>query len=363
MRKNKIIIGFIVACLLFGSLYIFQRLLMPKYMSGIVEGSLIEDYYGEEKNHDVVFIGDCEVYENFSPITLWQKYGITSYIRGSAQQLIWQSYYLLEETLKYEKPKVVVFNILSMKYDQPQKEAYNRMTLDGMKMSSIKLNSIKASMLEDENLIDYLFPLLRYHSRWSELSKEDFQYLFHKDKLFHSGYYMRADVKAVTSTPKGKKLPDYKFGENSYYYLDRMVELCKENDIELVLIKAPSLYPYWYDEWETQMEEYAKKQDLTYINFLELVDEVGIDFKKDTYDAGLHLNLSGAEKLADYFGKILSEKYKLEDHRNDEKLNRSWQEKVDFYYEMKEKQYKELEEYGYLKSFSGKAPVGSEEKN
>ena len=51
-----------------------------------------------------------------------EKYGITSYIRGSAQQLVWQSYYLLEETLKYEKPKVVVFNVLAMKYNEPKRK-------------------------------------------------------------------------------------------------------------------------------------------------------------------------------------------------------------------------------------------------
>ena len=81
-------------------------------MSEIPEGNLIEEYYKEEKKHDVIFIGDCEVFSNISPITLWEKFGITSYIRGSAQQLIWQSYYLLEETLEYEKPKAVVFNVL-----------------------------------------------------------------------------------------------------------------------------------------------------------------------------------------------------------------------------------------------------------
>ena len=66
------------------------------------------------------------MYENLSPIKMWEDYGITSYIRGSAQQLIWQSYAMLEDALRYEKPKVVVFNVLAMKYDQPQKETYNR---------------------------------------------------------------------------------------------------------------------------------------------------------------------------------------------------------------------------------------------
>lgn len=355
--KKRIFISCLSVCVLLGSLFVLQNLLMPKHVYGMVEGSLIEEYYKDDKNHDVIFIGDCEVYENFSPITLWEKYGINSYIRGSAQQLIWQSYYLLEETLKYEKPKVVVFNVLSMKYDQPQKEAYNRLTLDGMKMSTSKLKSIQASMMEDEHMIDYLFPLLRYHSRWDELTKDDFTNLISKEKLFHNGYYMRADVKPVTTVPKGKKLPNYQFGDNAYYYLDLMVELCKENDIELVLIKAPSLYPYWYDEWEEQMVDYAAKHDLTYINFLELIDEVGLDFNTDTYDAGLHLNVFGAEKMSTYFGQILVDQFQLEDRRSEEHLAKLWQDKTGFYYAMKDDQHREFAQFGYLKRYAANTQV------
>ena len=113
------------AVIALAGLYLLQRLLMPKYAADVVEGALIAEYYEEEKDHDVIFIGDCEVYENFSPAVLWQDYGINSYIRGSAQQLIWQSYYLLEDTLRYEKPQVVIFNVLAMQYNEPQREAYN----------------------------------------------------------------------------------------------------------------------------------------------------------------------------------------------------------------------------------------------
>lgn len=75
--------------IIFFSLFFLQKLLVPKYASEIVEGAMIREYYQEEKNHDLIFIGDCEVYENFSPQILWDDYGINSYIRGSAQQLIW----------------------------------------------------------------------------------------------------------------------------------------------------------------------------------------------------------------------------------------------------------------------------------
>ena len=156
-------------------LALLQALVQPKYMSVSPEGALIAEYYREQNpQHDVLFIGDCEVYESFTPPTLWEEYGITSYIRGSAQQLAWHSYYLLEDTLCYETPKVVVYNVLALKYGEPQDEAYNRLNLDGMKWSTSKVNAIRASMTEGESFASYVFPLLRFHSRWKEIGAEDF---------------------------------------------------------------------------------------------------------------------------------------------------------------------------------------------
>jgi len=322
-----------------GTLFLLQRLFFPKYVTGVVEGAFIKEYYEEEMDHDLLFIGDCEVYENFTPALLWEKYGYNSYIRGSAQQLIWQSYYLLEDSLRYETPDVVIFNVLSLKYNEPQKEAYNRMSLEGMKWSSSKVKAIQASMTSKEDFITYVFPLLRYHSRYGELTPEDAEYMFQSKKVSHNGYYMRVDVKAAENVPAGLPLADYKFGENAFSYLEKMTELCKEKGITLILIKAPSLYPYWYDEWETQVEEFASDNDLMYINFLELQEECGLDFTTDTYDAGLHMNLSGAEKITDYLGSYLAEHTNLPDRRNDQHLQEVWKEKLaDYYADMKAQQ-------------------------
>lgn len=322
---RKALCGAALLVLAATGLYLLQRLVMPKYMHNPIEGAMIEEYYDTAMDYDVVFIGDCEVYENFSPVSMWDAYGIHSYIRGSAQQLIWQSYYLTEETLALTQPKAVVFNILSMKYDEPQNEAYNRMTLDGMRWSRAKINSIRASMMPEEHFIEYVFPLLRYHSRIGALEQDDFDYYFRKNKVTHEGYYMRVDSLPAENVPEGRPLGDYTFGDNAYAYLDRMRELCAKKGVELILIKAPTLYPYWYDEWEQQMEEYAAKYDLAYYNFLEEADAVGLDFQVDTYDAGLHLNLSGAEKMGAYFAKILHEQHAIPDRRGERAYDEHWE--------------------------------------
>lgn len=333
--KNIIVVALGMAILLV-VLWLAQCLLVPKYMSDIPEGALIAEYYNETVAHDVVFVGDCEVYENFSPITMWEKYGISSYIRGSAQQLIWQSYYLLEDIFKYETPEVVVFNVLSMKYGEPQSESYNRLNLDGMRLSSSKIKAVQASMTEDEDLITYIFPLLRYHDRWREISGEDVKYMFSRDEIGHSGYLMQCGVRPVESIPVPIPLEDYSFADVCWQYLDKMRELCQENGSELILIKAPSLYPHWYEEWEAQIVEYAEKYGLKYYNLLPVSDEIGIDWSTDTYDMGLHLNVYGAEKLSDYFGKILSEDIGVTDRRNDAKFTSVWTEKCERYYNKKE---------------------------
>lgn len=333
--KKKIIIALaslIAVCLILSYL---TALVIPKYTDPISrDGALIPEYYLEDGGHDVVFIGDCEVYESIVPAVLWEKYGINSYVRGSPQQLAWQSYYLLEETLGIEKPKAVVFNVMALKYGTPQEEKYNRMTLDRMRWSSSKLSSIFASMTEDEHFIEYLFPILRFHSRITELTSDDFKYAYDTPQVSHNGYLMYKNVDAQVDFSEGKMLVDYTLPENAIRYLDMMRELCEEQGVELILMKAPTNAQkfWWYDEWDEQVTEYAEKNSLAYYNFIPLADQIGLDWTLDTHDKGLHLNVYGAEKFTEYFGKILSEEHGLSDRRAESDLAALWQEKLDRYY-------------------------------
>lgn len=347
--KKKIIA--VVCAVLLAAILLFaaQALVMPKYIEN-PEGRLVGEYYKEAGDNDVIFLGDCEVYESFVPAILWEKYGISSYVRGTAQQLIWQSYYLLEEMMRIETPKAVVFNVYAMKYGEPQKEAYNRMTLDGMRWSQSKISAIKASMIIDdyengessgkivtESFIEYVFPILRFHSRISQLTADDFKYIFDAPEVSDSGYLMQTDVRPMTTTRTGDDRLDYTLPSTAFEYLDKMRELCEENGVELILVKAPTNHWkfWWYDEWDEQIADYADKYELDYINFIPLCDEIGIDWSTDTYDEGMHLNVFGAEKLTDYFGKILSEEYGIPDRRGESELSLEWQTRIDKYYERK----------------------------
>jgi len=392
MKIIKKLLIFIMSVLVIVICYFaVQRLVMPKYAGDITEGNFTAEYYKETTEHDVIIIGDCEVYENINPMYLWSNYGITSYIRGNAQQLTWQSYYILEDTLRYETPEVVIYNIQALTHSEPQREEYNRMTLDGMKWSKTKWDAINVSMCKGEQILDYVFPLLRYHSRIFELSKEDFMYFNKTKKSTHNGYYLRVDVLPVSQSdvadptwllgdgedeeleeeeedifdpwaeieveedeetvhlPIADGNEDKTFGELPMKYLDKIRELCVQNNIKLILMKAPSLAPQWYEEENQQVLDYAEKYNLPYINFYELLDQVNIDYETDTYDGGLHMNLSGADKLSEYIGNLLVTEYGIKDHRQEEKFSSVYNDKYNYFTKMKQKQLDDIEKYGEIR--------------
>lgn len=333
--KNTHIIMLVRILIVILSLYFLQRLLMPKYQGKIKEGAFTSDYYKENINHDVLMVGDCELYENVSTVKMWEKYGINSYIRGNAGQKMWQTYYLLKEAFSYEKPKVVVINALSMKYNEPKDEAYNRMTIDYMKWSKNKIDIINASKTKNENFIEYVFPILRYHDRIFDLKEEDFKYLFNKkDNVTLAGYYPKKGVKKAIKIKKEEK--NLKFGKRAYFYLNKIRTLCSSNKIKLIIIKAPILSPKWQKNWNDEMNEYSKKYKIPYYNLYKYNDEIKIDYNKDTYDGGYHLNYKGADKIGDFLGKILQRKYGVRNRKNDKKLCKIWEKRVKIYRNFKE---------------------------
>ncbi len=328
MKKLKILFTLTIFIIMF---LLVNRLVQPKYSTDLEEGSMTAAYYKEEKNHELIVLGDCEVYANISPMVMYEEQGITSYVRGNSQQMMWQSYFILEETLKYEKPEVVLLSIGGMKNSE-EDEAYNRLCIDQMKWSKQKIDIIRNSLTKNESFLSYVFPVLRYHDRITELKKEDFEYFFRTKQNTYNGFLINKEVKPVENLPTKRKLSNYKFCDKGYEYLDKITNLCKENNIELILAKMPASYPYWYEEYEKQITDYAQKNNLKYINLIDKTEEIGIDYKHDTYDAGLHLNLTGATKLSKYLAQVLKdESERIKDYRQNEEINQIYSRKLEEY--------------------------------
>ncbi|MCD8362519.1 MAG: hypothetical protein LUC98_06095 [Lachnospiraceae bacterium] len=93
-------------------------------------------------------------------------------------------------------------------------------------------------------------------------------------------------------------------------YLDKIVQLCNENNIDLILVKTPStaanIKKYNY------LNQYATEHNIQYIDFNEkaVYSEMGYNFATDNHDGG-HLNIWGARKVSNYIGDVLVNQYNI----------------------------------------------------
>ena len=302
----------------------------------------IREFYNQKKNSlDVIFIGNSEGARAFSPITIWEEYGITSFNFGSSLQTAQIAYYKIEEILKYQKPKVIVLEVNSFLDKEITEESYRKI-LDNFRLSEVKLRAINDENIKfEDDRLSYVFPILRYHSRWGELEKEDFRLLNKECRLTsYKGMTIIVDKKSYKEkqnymTDNGKKS---QISDSNLLYATKIIELCKKNNITLLMTELPSPL-VWNSEKSKAIFELANDNNLEFIDMNILQDEIKIDWNNDTHDAGGHLNIYGAEKVSNYIGKILSEKYNIPNHKNDANIADEWNEEAQRYEQHK----KELE--------------------
>ena len=79
----------------------------------------------------------------------------------------------------------------------------------------------------------------------------------------------------------------------------------------------------------------AQAYDLPYYNVLNVVDEIGLDYTKDTYDGGFHLNVTGAQKTAQYFGEILQSEYGVSNRQHEADRAARWEGVIQRYEKQK----------------------------
>ncbi len=338
----KIIMKLIVFLLIgFMILQVLTRILIPKWVT--VDDNrmtfIIKGFYEEPKNSlDVIFMGNSDVYRGISPIVLWDEYGFASYNFVSSGQRMWTAYYMLEESLKYQKPKVVVLNMDSAFNESQSSESNYRKAFDNMRFGINKLKAISDPVFKNskEEIASYILPIARFHSRWSELEDKDFEYAFTSGRFAYKGMDIITTIKPYND---GTKYMDTvrndDIGEKSSKYLKKIIDVCNENDIQLLMVELPSA-DSWSKEYSDKTSKFAKDNGVEFIDLNLVLDELGFDWKKDTCDGGDHLNVYGAEKVSKYLGKIIQEKYNLPNHKDDEKYNYWNEDSIKYHNDIKE---------------------------
>ncbi len=311
----------LVFCLALGGVWTIDRVLRLKRNDGILT---MQNFYRQpEDSVDVLFIGNSHSGINIDTATLWNEYGIAAYNLWGGVQPLWNSYHFLVEALKYQRPKLVVLEITASSSDYEYSEEQNQLkNIAGMKLSKNKIEAVKVSAPEDSRL-NLLLGLPLYHGRFNEVCEEDFRnFPWSKGAENYKGSYLLYGVgnyrfESAEGVDTKREIMD-----KEREYLIRCIELCREENIPLLLLKTPALERKWEQEVYNTVAEIAETNSLTFINMNLMDDQVGIT--ENDWSLDRHMNGSGARKVAAYLGEYLTENYSVPDRRGDEKYA-SWE--------------------------------------
>ena len=97
--------------------------------------------------------------------------------------------------------------------------------------------------------------------------------------------------------------------EENMRYLEKIYELCLDNDAELILVKAPfPCYEVIIGEVNTVFD-WAEEKGIPYLNLMQFTNEIGINYYSDTCDGIAHMNYLGATKVSRYLAEYILQHY------------------------------------------------------
>ena len=200
--------------------------------------------------------------------------------------------------------------------------------LDGMRISLNKLEAVYTSVQEEQS--HFFLGFTEYHSRYDQLTTEDFQNFVWNRKTQErwKGYTPLKRHAELTEPDMSHVTTSQEMTEKSKEYFEKIVELTKKEGITLALISGPYLLEERDQEVYNFIGQLAEKDGLLFWNTNTPAHyrEMGLDFSTDYADHA-HLNEAGSAKYTAYLGKWLSPNYSFPDHRG-QKGYESWENQL-----------------------------------
>jgi hypothetical protein len=335
--------GFLIKMILFVMLAGLAVLGLNRVMLSTSDVGLTDIPEGDQ--NDILILGPSTVTYGINPMNLWNDYGYTSYSLGTGSQSLGMSYFILREAVTKGSPELVILDCGRAYRDETaEKSSYLHYVTDSMPLlSANRIGMIRelGSRFSAKEQLSLYFPLISCHTRWDELTKTDFE---KNEKAIAYGARVTSRVGYAGDYLPVTPVTDYAIGRTSRYYLERIIALCRENDIDLLLMTLPigstanNVSQSDYDmrvNAAYALEEFAAERGVPYINMFDQIRQAGLDPVTDSRD-GLHLNDSGARKLTALVGAYLQEHYTLTDHRQEagyESYQKDYEAYLDFYAE------------------------------
>lgn len=330
MKRQLLCFICFTLCLLLVFLFIC-RILIIKRDDGVTP---MRDFYIQPKETvDVLILGSSHAGMHITVDSLWAEYGISAYNLWGSVQPFWNTYYMLKEAFQYQKPDVVVLDVLASTFDfEYSDQARQIANTLGMRISKNKWNAISVTA-PAQNRLDLMLGYPVYHNRLFETTKNDYEnLLFPADEVNkHSTVILSSSMPEVAYV-NPNETPAPFVTEKEFEYFQLIVDFCKNLQVPLVLIKTPYPGAGYHQGIYNTIRDFAQENDLPFLNFNLMYSELEIDPELCWMGDGGHLNYDAAKKVTSYLGEFLKTNYALDDHRGDETYS-SWDK---YYKKMRE---------------------------
>ena len=270
---------------------------------GVIKSGNYEILSEENNTIDTIFLGDSLVYSSISPMDIWNEYGYTSFDASESAQLTSNAYKQLEIAFEKQKPKIVLMESNVLFRDPANQDFFDKVAYK----------------------IRTLLPIIIHHNNWKKYLSSDVE-----DKWinYNKGFKYIKKIKPTRNVNyMEKKELTTKIPKVNLEVFDNIVELCKKNNVKLVLMSLPTQKTWNYERHKVALQLSKDKG----IEFLDLnLENIGIDWEVDTRDKGSHVNSYGSKKVSKFLGNYLKNTNLVIDHRNDQKFN-TWHEAYKLY--------------------------------
>ncbi len=291
-------LSLLFCAILWGMLVGLGHILQPKdnpQDDGLPESRAYGFRAEPDNTLDAVFLGDSLASTAFSPMRIWSDTGVTSFVCSVNGEQVSYAYIMLRDFFKTQKPRVVFLETEMLYNDFDVWKAVKQLVKDQL-------------------------AVVEYHHRWKELTLEDFFGQVKYDKVSNlkgsnpKALCEPADTSSYMLPSSDISMP----GTLNMTVLRGLVDLCKENGAQFVLVATPHTRD-WDCARHNGCAQIAQNLGIEFIdmNTEPIASEIDIDWSQDTRDVGVHLNYRGMNKVSDWMASYLSQSLGLPDHRGD----------------------------------------------
>ncbi len=283
-----------------------------------------------EEDVELIFFGASRLYHAVIPEVFEEKLGYDNVlIAATAMQPISGTYYYMKDMLETVQPERIIIDVtwdrlLNERAIQPDLLIYDRLSLNS------KITYVRDCL--DSSDWKYLLGPCRYRDNilvYDQIKAEKEEIAARSGVLFdpENDYYAgKGFVFSYSSFATGnvpfERDTEYEYSnekiiEESLFYLDKCIELCKENNIEVTLVTVPGTISYLYmvegyEEFINWCKEYADEKGISYHNLDYLRGREEFLPDECMYDV-THTNAEGAKIVSEIYSDILLKERKGED--------------------------------------------------